>query len=49
MVNPLCPMGTAPDPRLEWRDKWALYARSHRPGYRALLQAVLAAEQEQHM
>lgn len=48
MVNPHCPQPRGPPPRLDWRDKWALYARSHRPGYRDLLEAVMTAEHDQH-
>jgi hypothetical protein len=47
MVNPHCPE-TPPLPRLSWADKWALYARANRPGYRGLLEDVLQAEQGMH-
>ncbi|KAI8463912.1 MAG: ribosomal protein S2, flavodoxin-like domain-containing protein [Monoraphidium minutum] len=48
MVNPHCPEPRRAPPRLEWRDKWALYTRSDRPGFRGLLQDVLDAEHAQH-
>lgn len=46
-VNPLCTaprQASAPLPRLSWQDKWLLYRRTRRPGYRQLLQKLLAAE-----
>lgn len=48
MVNPYHPEPQGPPPRLDWKDKWALYARSHQPGYRDLLNTLLQAEQELH-
>lgn len=50
MVNPYCPEPELkkPPPRLSWTDKWALHGRSHRPGYRDLLERLVVAEQEQH-
>lgn len=48
MVNPHCPEPQGPPPRTEWQDKWALYARSHLPGYRDLLEDLLQAEQGVH-
>ena len=48
MVNPHCPEPHTPPPRLDWSDKWALYARSNRPGYRQLLQDLVDREQAVH-
>lgn len=48
MVNPHCPEPPALPPRTDWQDKWALYARSGRPGYRDLLAGLLDAEHAMH-
>jgi hypothetical protein len=51
MVNPLCPeppLSSAPVPRLSWDDKWMLYKRSRKPGYRLLLEQLLEQEDALH-
>lgn len=51
MVNPLCPsppVASAPVPRLSWDDKWLLYRRTRKPGYRQLLEQLLAEEDKLH-
>lgn len=51
MVNPLCPEpppATAPLPRLSWDDKWLLYKRTRRPGYRQLLEELVETEDKLH-
>jgi hypothetical protein len=47
MVNPHHPEPNSL-PRLDWEDKWALFARSRKPGYRELLESVVQAEQAMH-
>lgn len=50
-TNPLCPRpppASAPLPRLSWDDKWLLYRRTRQPGYRALLEELLVAEDALH-
>jgi hypothetical protein len=48
MVNPHHPEPSGPPPRLDWEDKWALYARADQPGYRQLLEDLLRAEHGLH-
>lgn len=51
MVNSLCPeppLSSSPVPRLSWDDKWLLYKRSRRPGYRQLLEQLLQQEDALH-
>eukprot|EP00878_Enallax_costatus_P015756 GHUV01016511.1.p1 GENE.GHUV01016511.1~~GHUV01016511.1.p1 ORF type:complete len:167 (+),score=16.69 GHUV01016511.1:34-501(+) len=50
MANPLYPQppeGEAPLCRLSWTDKWLLYKRTRRPGYRQVLEDLI--EQEDYM
>jgi ribosomal protein S2 len=51
MVNPLCPSPgplSAPPPRLSWDDKWLLFKRLRRPGFRRLLTDLQHAEDGLH-